>query len=89
MKTTTFKQLINHLIENGVDSITINRSNCFCGCVNPNDIISTEFCKNGNIYFASVSHVFDIPVIDVDRIIRNDNGRCIARWTVLQFKYAK
>ena len=89
MKSITFIQLINHLIEKGVDSIKITRSECFCGCVNPGDIISIEVCKNGIIYFASVSHVFDVPVIDVDRIIRDDAGRCVARWSVRQFNYAK
>lgn len=71
MKKVTFTQLIDHLTEKGVDSIKIERSNCYCGCINPNDIISIEVCKNGNIYLASVSHVFDNPIIDVDRIIRN------------------
>lgn len=89
MTTTTFNQLIDHLIKKGVDSINIMRSDCFCGCINPNDIISIEVCKNGKIYIASVSHVFDNPTIDVDRIIRNEDGRCVARWTIRQFNYAK
>lgn len=89
MKTTSFKQLINHLIEKGVDSIQIMRSDCFCGCINPNDIISIEVCKNGIIYVASAAHVFDNPTIDVDRIVRDETGRCIARWTIRQFNYAK
>lgn len=89
MTTTTFKHLIAHLVEKGVDSITITRSDCFCGCINPNDIIAIEVRKNGHIYLASVSHVFDNPIIDVDRIIRNENGRCVARWTIRQFVYAK
>ena len=89
MKTTSFTQLLNHLIEKGVDSIKIMRSDCFCGCINPNDIIAIEVCKNGNIFCASVSNVFDIPTIDVDRIIRNENGRCISRYTIGQFNYAK
>ena len=89
MKATTFNQLIDHLIKKGVDSIKITRSNRFCGCIKPNDIISIEVCKNGNIYLSSVSHVFDNPIIDVDRIIRDKNGCCIARWTIGQFIYSK
>ena len=89
MKTVTFKQLINHLIDKGVDSIKITRSDCFCGCINPNDIIAIEVSKNGNIYLASVSHVFVNPIIDVDRIVRDETGFCTARWTVRQFNYAK
>lgn len=89
MKTTTFKHLIDHLIEKGVDTIKIKRSNCFCGCINPNDIIAIEVCKNGNIYFASVSNVFDKPTIDVDRIVRSEDGRCVARCTIRQFNYVK
>lgn len=89
MKTRTFKQIIDHLIEKGVDSIKIMRSDCFCGCIKPNDIIAIEVSKNGKIYFASAAHVFDNPTIYVDRIIRNENGRCISRFTIGQFKYAK
>lgn len=89
MKTTTFIQLINHVIEKGADSIKINRSSRACGCITPNDIIAIEVSKNGNIYLASVSHVFDNPVIDVDRIVRDETGRCVSRWTIRQFIYAK
>lgn len=89
MKTISFKQLIDHLIDKGVESIKIMRSDCYCGCINPNDIIAVEFSKNGKIYIASVSHVFDNSTIDVDRLIRNENGRCIARWTIRQFNYFK
>lgn len=88
MKTRTFKQIIDHLIEKGVDSIKITRSTAFCGCIKPNDIISIEVIKNGNIYIASAAHVFDNPTIDVDRIIRNEDGRCINRFTIGQFQYA-
>jgi len=89
MNTRTFNQIIDRLVEKGAEITKVTRSDCFCGCINPNDIISIEVCKNGIIYIASVSHVFDNPVIDVDRIIRNENGRCIARWTIGQFNYAK
>lgn len=89
MKTATFKQLILHLIEKGVDSVKITRSDSFCGCIEPNDITTIEFSKNGVIYLASVTHVFDNPTIDVDRIVRDENGRCIERWTVLQLDYSK
>lgn len=88
MKTISFKQLIDNLIEKGVDSIKIMRSDCFCGCIKPNDIIAIEVSKNGKIYFASAAHVFDNPTIDVDRIIRNENGRCIYRETIKQFALA-
>ena len=88
MKTRTFKQIIDRLIEKGADSIKITRSDVYCGCIKPNDIISIEVIKNGNIYIASAAHVFDNPTIDVDRIIRNENGRCISRYTIGQFEYA-
>lgn len=88
MKTISFKQLIDNLIEKGVDSIKIMRSDCFCGCIKPNDIIAIEVSKNGKIYFVSAAHVFDNPTIDVDRIIRNENGRCIYRETIKQFALA-
>lgn len=89
MKTVTFKRLIDHFIEKGVDSIKIMRSDCYCGCINPNDIISIEVCKNGIIYVASASHVFGNPIIHVDRLVRDKTGRCISRWTICQFNYAK
>lgn len=89
MKTVTFNQLIDHLIEKGVDSIKITRSDIFCGCIKPNDITSLEVRKNGYILIASVSHVFSSPTIDVDRIVRDETGRCISRWTIRQFNYAK
>lgn len=89
MKSVTFKQLIDHLIDKGVECIKIIRSDCFCGCINPKDIIAIEVCKNGIIYIASVAHVFDNPTIDVDRIVRDESGRCLSRWTVRQFNYAK
>ena len=89
MKTKTFKQIIDHLIEKGVETIKIKRSDCYWGCIKPNDIIAIEVIKNNRIYLASVSHVFDNPIIDVDRIIRNENGRCISRFTIGQFKYTK
>lgn len=89
MKTKTFKQIIDHLIEKGVETIKIMRSDSYRGCINPNDIIAIEVIKNNRIYLASVSHVFDNPIIDVDRIIRNENGRCISRFTIGQFKYTK
>lgn len=89
MKTKTFKQIIDHLIEKGVETIKIMRSDSYCGCINPNDIIAIEVIKNNMVYFASVSHVFDNPIIDVGRIIRNENGRCISRFTIGQFKYTK
>lgn len=89
MKTRTFKQIIDHLIEKGVETIKIMRSDSYCGCIKPNDIIAIEVIKNNRIYLASVSHVFDNPIIDVDRIIRNENGRCISRFTIGQFKYTK
>ena len=88
MKTRTFKQIIDHLIEKGVESIKITRNTAFCGCINPNDIIAIEVRIHGNIYIASAAHVFDNPTIDVDRIIRNENGRCISRYTIGQFEYA-
>lgn len=86
MKSTTFKHLIDHLIGKGFDSIKIERANCYCGCIKPNDIIEIEVTKNGCIYIASAAHVFDNPTIDVDRIIRNDEGRCIYRETIKQFQ---
>lgn len=86
MKTTTFTQLINHLIEKGIESIKIQRSTAYCGCIKPNDIISIEVVKNGCIYICSAAHVFDNPTIDVDRLIRNEDGRCIYRETVKQFQ---
>lgn len=89
MKSVTFKQLISHLIEKGVDSVKITRSDSFCGCIKPNDVIAIEVSKNGVIYLASAAHIFDNPTIDVDRIVRDENGHCIARWTVLQFNYSK
>ena len=89
MKTKTFKQIIDHLIEKCVETIKIMRSDSYFGCINPNDIIAIEVIKNNRIYLASVSHVFDNPIIDVDRIIRNENVRCISRFTICQFKYTK
>lgn len=88
MKTKTFKQIIDRLIERGADSIKIERSDAHCGCIKPNDIISVEIVKDGNIFIASVSHVFSEPKIDVDKLIRNEDGRCIARWNIGQFNYA-
>lgn len=86
MKSTTFKQLIEHLIEKGFDSIKIERSPVYCGCIKPNDIIAIEVTKNGNIFIASAAHVFDNPTIDVDRLIRNDEGRCIYREQIKQYQ---
>ena len=86
MKTTTFKQLIDHLIEKGVDNIKIERATASCGCIKPNDIIAIEVTKNGNIFIASAAHVFDNPTIDVDRLIRNNEGRCIYRETIKQYQ---
>ena len=88
MKTKTFKQIIDRMIEKGVDSIKITRSTSFCGCIEPNDIISIEIIKDGNIYVASATHVFDEPKIDIDKLVRDESGRCIARWTIGQFNYA-
>lgn len=88
MKTKTFKQIIDRLIERGADSIKIMRSTSYCGCIKPNDIISIEVIKGENIYIASVSHVFSEPKIDVDKLIRDEDGRCIERWTIGQFNYA-
>lgn len=90
MKTRTFKQIIDRLIEKGVDSIKITRSTCYCGCIKPNDIIAVEVQKGDDyIAIASVAHVFDIePTIEVDRIIRNEQGRCTARFNIGQFIYS-
>ena len=88
MKTKTFKQIIDRLIEKGVDSIKITRSVKHCGCIKPNDIIAIEVNNGDEIYIASAAHVFDTPTIDVDRFVRNENGRCIARWSIGQFKLA-
>lgn len=88
MKTRTFKQIIDRLIEKGADSIKITRSDVHCGCIKPNDIISVEIVKDGNIYIASASQVFSEPKIDVEQLIRNEDGRCIARWNIGQFNYA-
>ena len=87
MKTKTFKQIIDRVIEKGADCIIIKRGTSYCGCINPNDIIAVEVRKGNKIYVASVSHVFSEPVIDVDRIVRNKDGRCIDRWTIGQYKY--
>ena len=89
MKTRTFKQIIDNLIDKGVKSIKIMRSDVNCGFINKNDIISIEVVhKNGRIYIASVCEVFSEPIIAVDRIIRNEAGRCIDRFTIGQYKYA-
>lgn len=88
MKTKTFKQIIDRLIEKGADSIKITRSYVYCGCIKPNDIIAVEIEKDGKTFIASASHVFSEPKIDVDRLIRNEDGRCIARWNIGQFNYA-
>ncbi len=50
MKTVTFIQLIDHLIEKVL-------------------IVS--------------------KLRDVDRIVRDETGRCIARWIIVQFNYTK
>lgn len=88
MKTTSFKQIIDRLIEKGADSIKITRSTSHCGCIKPNDIIAVEVSKGDKTFIASACHVFDTPTIDVDRIIRNEDGRCIYRETVKQFALA-
>lgn len=88
MKTISFKQLIDNLIEKGVDSIKIERSTAYCGCISPNDIIAIEVSKGNYTYIASAAHVFDNATIEVDRIIRNENGRCIYRETIKQFALA-
>lgn len=88
MKTKTFKQIIDRMIEKGADSIKITRSTSFCGCIKPNDIISIEIIKDVNIYVASATHVFDEPKIDIDKLVRDESGRCIARWTIGRFNYA-
>ena len=87
MKTKTFKQIIVRVIEKGADCIIIKRSTSYCGCINPNDIIAVEVRKGNKIYVASVSHVFSEPIIDVDRLVRNKEGRCLDRWTIGQYKY--
>ena len=89
MKTKTFKQIIDRLIEKGVDSIKITRSDRHMGCIKPNDIIAIEV-KKGDEYIAiaSVAHVFTTPTIDVDRIVRNEKGRCISRFNIGQFYYS-
>lgn len=88
MKTYSLKQLIERLIEKGVDSIKIERSTAYSGCIKPNDIIAIEVSKGNYTYIASAAHTFDNPTIDVDRIIRNENGRCIYRETIKQFALA-
>lgn len=88
MKAMTFNEMINKLIEKGVESIKIERSSAYCGCIKPNDIIAIEVSKGDYTYIASVAHVFDNATIDIDRIIRNENGRCIYRETVKQYALA-
>lgn len=88
MKTTSFKQIIDRLIEKGADSIKNTRSTAHCGCIKPNDIIALEVSKGNSTYIASAAHVFDNATIDVDRIIRNEDGRCIYRETIKQFALA-
>lgn len=89
MKTKTFKQIIERLMATGVESIKIMRSDSNCGCIKTNDIIAIEFIHDDLVYIISVSHVFDNPLIDVDRIIRDEDGRCIRRFTIWQYKYTK
>lgn len=87
MKTKSFKQIIERVVEKGADYIIIKRSTSYCGCINPDDIIAVEVHKGEKIYVASVSHFFSEPIINVDRLVRDKNGRCIDRWTIGQYKY--
>ena len=87
MKTKKFKQIIDRVIEKGADRIIIKRCTSYCGCINPGDIIAVEVHKGGKIYVASVSHFFSEPIIYVDRLVRDNNNRCIDRWTIGQYKY--
>lgn len=89
MKTKSFKQIIEHLIDNGVENIKIIRSDCFMGCFEPKDIIALEVSINGHIYFVTVTRVFDNPLIVVDRIIRDENNRLIDRFTISKYNYSK
>lgn len=89
MKTKSFKQIIDRLIDKGVDNIKIMRSKIGCGIIKQNDIISIEVTKNDNVYVASLQYIFDMPIISVSRIIRNENGLCISLTPIGRFKYTK
>lgn len=89
MKTKTFKQIIDRLVDKGAESFIIHRSDSYCGCIAPNDIISVEVTANERVYVASVCNVFNDPVISVDRLLRDSYGRCVSRYTIGCFKYSK
>lgn len=89
MKTKTFKQIIDRLVDKGAESFIIHRSDFHCGCIEPDDIISVEVTANERLYVASVCNVFKEPVISVDCLQRDSDGRCVSRYTIGCFKYSK
>lgn len=89
MKTKSFNQIIRCLNDKGVDNIKIMRSDFDCGCIKANDIISIEATINSNVYTVSLSYIFDMPIICVSRIIRNENGICTTLIPIGRFKYTK
>lgn len=89
MKTLSFKQIIETLKSRGVEITEVMKSNSYCGCINPGDIIQVEATANGVIFLYSVEKVFDEPIITADQVIRDNNGTCIYRKTKKQYKYVK
>lgn len=89
MKTKTFKEIIYRLLDKGAQNIIIRRSDSYCGCIEPDDIIAVSVHVDERVYVASVCNVFEDPVITVDRVLRDSDGRCVSRYTIGTFKYAK
>ena len=88
MKTKTFKQIIDRVVEKGADCIIIKRATSYCGCIKPNDVITVVVRKGDDVYIASVSHVVGKPIIYVYKIVSNKESGCVFRQLIGKYNYA-
>lgn len=88
MKTKTFKQIIDRVVEKGADCIIIKRATSYCGCIKPDDIITVVVRKGDDVYIASVSHVVGKPIIYVYKLVSNKESGCVFRKLIGKYNYA-
>lgn len=81
METRTFNDIITRAIAKGATKVEVVRSEGYCGCAKPNDIIAVtvyrdDIIKEGDINYAccryALQHCFDAqPTIKAEIIWRN------------------
>lgn len=95
METRSFTQLINRAIANGASKVEVRRSEGYCGCAKPGDIIEViaykdSWYKDGfySCMRASLRHAFDNPTINVEVLWRRtDDNKCIDSTDVKEYVY--